>query len=71
MTDFLLRYLNPQYIIIFGALISIGGGYLASKKSDKESEANSTKVDLIQSLSKEIKNLSIINTKRKYNIDQF
>lgn len=61
MIDFLLKFFNPQYLIILGAVISIGGGYLASIKSDRESTENGEKVELIQTLSTEIKNLSKIN----------
>lgn len=61
MIDFLLKNFNPQYIIIVGAFVSMGGGYLASIKSDKESDENSNKVDVLKALTKEIKILSVIN----------
>jgi hypothetical protein len=61
MVEIILKYCNPQVIIIIGAIISVCGGYLASIKTDKESEENGKKVELIQTLSKEIKNLSKIN----------
>ncbi len=40
MIDFLLKYLNPQYLLIIGGIISVSGGYLASVKADRESAIN-------------------------------
>lgn len=61
MIDFLLKYLSPNFVIALGAGISILGGYLASKKADKDAEESGKKVDLIKNLSEEIKILSNIN----------
>jgi hypothetical protein len=53
MTEIILKYCNPQVIILIGAGISIYGSYLASFKADKESKENDKKIELIQTLSKE------------------
>ncbi|MEL1254504.1 hypothetical protein AAEO57_12010 [Flavobacterium sp. DGU38] len=61
MIDFFLKNINPQFIIIIGAFLTMAGGYLASIKSDRESEENGQKVDLIKNLTEEINKLSVIN----------
>jgi hypothetical protein len=53
MTETLLKFLNPQYVIIIGALISVCGGYLASAKTDIESRKTGDKMNLISQVSTE------------------
>lgn len=59
--EFLLKNINPQFIILVGAILTMLGGWLASIKSDKESEVAGKKVDLITELTREVKKLSVIN----------
>ncbi|MBL0738140.1 hypothetical protein JI750_14655 [Flavobacterium sp. GN10] len=61
MIDFLLKHINPQYVIIGGALLTVFGSYLASEKADKESAENGQKVSLIKDLTVQINKLSVIN----------
>lgn len=53
MAETLLKFFNPQYVIIIGALISVCGGYLASAKTEIESRKTDNKVDLISKVSDE------------------
>lgn len=61
MMEFLLKNINPQFIIFVGAILTVLGGWLASIKSDRESEMDGKKVDLITELTREVKKLSVIN----------
>lgn len=61
MIDFLLKHINPQYVIIGGALLTVCGSFLASVKTDKESAENGKKVSLIKDLTVQINKLSVIN----------
>lgn len=56
-----LKWVNPQYVVIAGALISCLGGWMASIESDLKANEQTQKVDLVAKLSAEIKNLSTIN----------